>query len=126
MPLAVSVVDSGHRVVTEGSSGPKEQFGPSRRFGRFVEQIWDDRLGRRRELMWDDRIGDFNLNLRPCAHPGCPDLAGADLDGNPPPVRIDELGRIVRSWFDGDPVWCWYHASPMWVKRRQRAKAKSA
>jgi hypothetical protein len=81
-----------------------------------VEQIWDDRLGRRRELVWDDRIGDFNLDLRPCAHPGCPDLAGADLDGNPPPLSY--------GWDKGEPVYCWYHASPMWVKRRQRAKAK--
>jgi hypothetical protein len=90
----------------------------------FVEQIWDDRLGRRRELVWDDRIGDFNQYLRPCAHEGCEDMAGADLDGNLPPVWTDDLGRIVRGWYDGDPVWCWYHASPMWVKLRQRAKTK--
>ena len=67
---------------------------------------------------------DFNQYLRPCAHEGCEDMAGADLDGNLPPVWTDDLGRIVRDWYDGDPVWCWYHASPMWVKRRQRSKAK--
>jgi hypothetical protein len=58
------------------------------------------------------------LYLRPCAHPGCPDLAGADLDGNPPPLSY--------GWDKGEPLYCWYHASPMWVKRRQRAKAKRA
>lgn len=63
-----------------------------RAFRAFVEQIWHDRLGRRRELVWDDRIGDFNLDLRPCAHSDCPDLAGADLDGNPPPAAL-RLGQ---------------------------------
>lgn len=96
--------------------GDREQSSCSGCFAVFVEEVWDDRLGRRRELVWDDRIGDFNLDLRPCAHPGCPDLAGADLDGNPPPLSY--------GWDKGDPLYCRYHASPMWVKRRQRAKAK--
>jgi hypothetical protein len=66
---------------------------------------------------WDDDLGDFHPFRSACAHPGCEDAAETPHYVNP------ETSRPVKPQ-GGRAVYCHHHASPMWVKRRQRAKAK--
>jgi hypothetical protein len=54
------------------------------------------------EEVWDDRLGRRR------------ELVWDDRIGDP----------LSYGWDKGDPLYCRYHASPMWVKRRQRAKAE--
>jgi hypothetical protein len=67
-------------------------------------------------LLWDDRIEDFNEFLDVCAHDGCDEIVESMHYQDP------ESGRLVQ--YGGRARYCWYHASSMWVKRRQRAKAE--
>lgn len=67
-------------------------------------------------LLWDDRTEDFNEFLDVCAHGGCDEIVKSMH------YRDERTGRLIQC---GDRVrYCWYHTSPMWVKRRQRAKVK--
>jgi hypothetical protein len=68
---------------------------------------------------WDDDLGDFHPFRSPCAHPGRGTRRIRRTNFDP------ETGRPVKLQ-GGRAVYCHYHASPMWVKRRQRAKAKWA
>jgi hypothetical protein len=109
------VVDGGYEGVTQSrNKGDSPARCPSR--DRLSQPGWYD--GEPYGDGWDDSLGDFHPFGSLCAHPGCEDAAET-------PYYVErDTGRPVKPQ-GGRAVYCHYHASPMWVKRRQRAKAKS-